>query len=354
MKKICEIKNQIIFLLNDNFNKNINLGIELLRTLMSFSIVILHFLKPEYRTNNLIKFIFHAQTFYVPTFFLISFYFSFNTFISKKISKIKERFIRILIPYTIWPIFLWLRKTIKVSKNIRFNYKTFKPIIIQLLIGYDFYAVLWFQFDLIFITLIITIIRFIFNKKHTIMTFKIIIPLFYIFNKYYEQKLSIYDQIGSIRPLLNSTIFCLTGFFLGYYSILKRINSINHKKYLLLILLIFSSFFIYIHRILIKISSRFYTIIVSFVIFCNFICFSLLPFESIKRNIIKKLIKYLTSYTGGIYYLHYGVREIFSNYFKIFDAGDFKSCLINYICCYFICFIGSNLLKKSKLKYLFL
>ena len=169
MKKICEIKNQLIFLLNANFNKNINLGIELLRTLISFSIVILHFLKTEYRTNNLIKFIFHAQTFYVPTFFLISFNFSFNTFISKKISKIKERFIRILIPYTIWPIFLWLRKTIKVSKNIRFNYKTFKPIIIQLLIGYDFYAVLWFQFDLIFITLIITIIRFIFNKKHTIM-----------------------------------------------------------------------------------------------------------------------------------------------------------------------------------------
>ena len=81
----------------DNMIK-INLGIEILRAYMSFSIVILHFLTNEYKTTFFIKFIFYCFPFYVPTFFLISFYFIFNTISSKNIIKIKERFIRILIP----------------------------------------------------------------------------------------------------------------------------------------------------------------------------------------------------------------------------------------------------------------
>ena len=88
---------------------NINFGIETLRTILSFFILTRHFLKKQFITNYLTRFIFYAQPFYVPLFFLISFYFSFNTFASRNINKIKLRFTRILIPYVIWPIILWIR-----------------------------------------------------------------------------------------------------------------------------------------------------------------------------------------------------------------------------------------------------
>ena len=331
-------------------SKSINLGIEILRAYMCFSIVILHFLKKKYNTYYLTIFIFHCQPFYVPTFFLISFYFSFNTFVSKNIPKIKERFIRIFIPYTVWPIFLWFRKIIINYKDINFDYRLFKAIFFQLLIGYDFYSVYWFLFDLIFITFIITIIAFIF-KNYSLIILKIIGIIFYIINKKYEGILDKYKRKGSIKPLLGSFIYSLTGFLLGSKLIIKKLKN---KRYIIFILIIPVIFLIYIHKILIKISRRFKIIVVDIVVICLFIIFSLTPFENLKNNITKKFIKQITSYTGGIYYLHYAVRQIFSTYFKIFNVRDFTSCIINYLTCYIICFIGTNIFRKNKLRYLFL
>ena len=53
-----------------------------------------------------------------------------------------------------------------------------KSIILQLLTGCGFYNVLWFQFNLIVITLIFTIIIFISNNFLTVV--KILGPLFFM------------------------------------------------------------------------------------------------------------------------------------------------------------------------------
>lgn len=163
---------------NIDIIKKINLGIEILRAYMSFSIVVIHFLKKEYRTNCFIKFIFHCSHFYVPAFFLISFYYIFNTISSKNIIKIKERFFRILIPYTIWPIFIWMWNIMINYKNIKFNWELIRAIFLQLLVGHNFYKVYWFLFDLIIITIIFAIIRFSFNNYLIIS--KILFIIYYI------------------------------------------------------------------------------------------------------------------------------------------------------------------------------
>ena len=341
-----EKKNQI----NKIINKNINLGIEILRVYLSFSVIVLHFLKNEYKKNIFMKLIFHCQPFYVPSFFLIAFYFSFNIFISKNIVKIKERFIKILIPYILWPFLFWIWNIFANRKIIKFNYKLFKHIFLQILIGYDFYAYFWFLFDLIIITFVFIIIIFIFNKNALIIL-KILAIFFYIINEKYEERMCKYKQNDSIKLLLRSFIYCLTGFFLHSISILERLQN---KKYLIYTLLFPVICFIGVHKILIKISIRFKIIIIDIVIVCLFIVFSLISFSTIKKDIIKKIIKQLTCFTGGIYYNHYFVKNIFSNYFKIFTIGNFKSCLINYIVCYNICFIGTTIFRNSKLKYLFL
>lgn len=330
-------------------NKKINLGIEVLRCYMSFSIVVLHFLKKEYNTKFFTKFICHCHAFYVPTFFLISFYLSFNTYRLKNITKLKERLIRILLPYCIWPSFLWIRNILINYKNIKFNYSLYKPILFQILIGCEFYRVFWFQFDLIIITIIFSILVLCFDG-YTFNILKILGIFFLIINHLYENKLSIYSQIGSIKLLLKAFVFSVTGLFLSEISILKLLKK---KRYIAFKLIIPLIFFISEYFRILQISKIFQVILIEIIIICSFLIFSLIPFELIKYNIVQKIIKKLTSNTGGIYYIHCGVRTVFSTYFKIFSIGDFKSCIINYIVCYCICIIGTNLFKNSKLRYLF-
>lgn len=79
---------------------NINLGIELLRMIISFFIVIYH-IYPRNVKTIISSFIFYFLGFYTSIFFLISFYFSFKMFSSGNITKFKERLIRLFLPYII-------------------------------------------------------------------------------------------------------------------------------------------------------------------------------------------------------------------------------------------------------------
>jgi fucose 4-O-acetylase-like acetyltransferase len=81
-------------------NYKSNLGIEILRMILCFWVITFHFAG----NSNKVKYKI-LQTFYhVPTFMLISFYFSYKAFISNDIIKYKMRLERLLIPYIIWPI----------------------------------------------------------------------------------------------------------------------------------------------------------------------------------------------------------------------------------------------------------
>ena len=77
--------------------KNINLGIQLLRMIFSFNIVVAHCLNKRYQNKLIYFFCLKGIHYYVPTFFLISFYFSYKTFSSKNIIKLKERLLKLLL-----------------------------------------------------------------------------------------------------------------------------------------------------------------------------------------------------------------------------------------------------------------
>ena len=153
---------------------------------MCFFIVILHiFDLSNINNNSFTSFIFRTHQYYVPTFVFISFYFSFITLNSKNISKIKDRFLRIILPYIVWPLFIWIR-------DIIINYKKFykiifRTIILQQLIGFDFYRIFWLQFDLIMVISIFTIIFLDFDK-YALLILKLFGLLFYSINKNYEEK----------------------------------------------------------------------------------------------------------------------------------------------------------------------
>ena len=85
---------------NDKYSRNnykSNLGIEILRMILCFWVITFHFAGNKNKTKYKI-----LNTFYhVPTFMLISFYFSYNTFFLNDITKFKKRLERLLIPYII-------------------------------------------------------------------------------------------------------------------------------------------------------------------------------------------------------------------------------------------------------------
>ena len=84
-----------------------------------------------------------------------------------------------------------------------------------------------------------------------------------------------------------------------------------------------------------------------------FLVFSLIPLENFNKKLLI-FLKYMTSYTPGIYFLHINIYKIFK--FKIYSIKEksFLGCLFIYLISYSISCICFNLTKKTKLKYLFI
>ena len=81
--------------------------------------------------------------------------------------------------------------------------------------------------------------------------------------------------------------------------------------------------------------------------------FSLFPSEKIKNEFISKFLIIITNYTAGVYYLHVPIHWYFEDYIDSIKNRTFIGAIINYLICYFICFIGIKIFGKTPIKYLF-
>lgn len=79
----------------------------------------------------------------------------------------------------------------------------------------------------------------------------------------------------------------------------------------------------------------------------------MIPFDKFENKNIICILKQISSYTGGVYYLHPKASEVIGQYFISIRRRSFKGCINLYLICYFICFIGSNIFRKSKIRFLF-
>ena len=125
--------------------KKKNLGIQILRTILSFWVLLFHGLSYRY-TKNKFFFKIKFKLYHVPCFTFISF-FNWHLFRKNNYIKIKSRFERLLIPYLVYPISIWtINNLIFFIFHIsRFNrYITCYELYKQLLLGYQFMIVLWF------------------------------------------------------------------------------------------------------------------------------------------------------------------------------------------------------------------
>jgi hypothetical protein len=265
-------------------------------------------------------------------------------------TKIKQRFKRLLIPYFIWPIIFFTKQNFINCIYLK-NLINCKILYYQFLIGYGVHFVFWFQFNLIFLYLFYAIIIFLIKNRYLFFLLLNGI-LSYIFKiTFFNNFFSKYNYIVtfSTKPLPSSNIYSIVGFYL--YSI--NINKINmkYKKIIFCISIIIMKLCLFF-----KIYANYYYFEIFINIFasiCLFIIFLYLSFEKIINNKYIYIIEEITSYTAGIYYLHPKIRDFIKNIIKINSLTLFH-CIENYLLCYFICFFGFKIFKNYSLKYLFI
>ena len=329
---------------NSNAYKNINYSLELLRLLLSFWVTAFHCCR------NVIKF---KGRFHVPTFMIMSFYFYYNTLKAKNIIKMKQRLQRILIPYIIWPIFFF------IINNILYKYCSFslykrkislKDLILQLIFGSNYHSLFYYQFVLIFLTILFNIISFLFNKN-LIFILQMLLILAYIFQyKYWNiiirEKYSI--SIISLGTIFELLPFSVTGITIRFLNMIVKLNKFKGLAIFSIGIIIF---FILYFDIFVRIEGIIYPgIMLNIGGICIFILFSLFSFQN-KRLIF--LLKIITKFTGGIYYIHMICYNILEEKIYFIKNLTLQGTIVIYIFSYIICFLGTKLSFDTKIKLLF-
>ena len=340
----------------ENINKKkYNYGIAILKAYLSFLVIIIHTFNIKSTKNKLILKIVSNRIPKVPSFFIISFYFICNNLLTLKFKLLLKRLKRLLIPYIIWPIIIWIVNKILKNKYDDKNLYTFEILKLQLLYGHMYMTQFWFLWNLIIVTIIYYLIIFTF-RKNSLFIFHLLLLISYqlqysgysynnfFINFPYYNKYTISRFFGML-PL------SVTGYTLGIFKI---INIIEHNKIKALI------FSIIIYRMInnYKIfaaqqENNYYGLHLNISAICIIFIFSLFPSDKIQNHFIKKLIIFLTKYSGGIFYLHLSISQLLSPYFKDIRNGTFFGIIINYNICYFTCFFGMIFFGNTPLKYLF-
>ena len=336
------------------FEKKRNIGLATLRIYLSFLVVSSHLFSPDAKIKNynIIKIISNHN--HVPNFYIMSFYLCYNLFKLKNIRKIKIRFQRLLIPYFIWPIIIWLLNNFLSFLSIKFNKIPFTDLILQFLTGYIIMKVLWFQYNLIFITLMIIIIHFLFNEK-IILCILLNLKIFGLFftNSNYnfiffsQYKDSIKYTFGRFFEII---VYCITGYFLASLelpSILSKNKIISINFFLsILILIIKYNIFSGIKGFNYQ-GLKLYSSSISV-----FFLFYLAPNEIIRNKYIIKFIEFISIHTAGIYFIHYQIFY-YLNIFSLLNHRTLSETIIIYFISYFISLFGKLIFRKTKLINLF-
>ena len=341
------------------YNKNINVspkrkyyyGLSILKVLLAFDVINGHCFNKKSTSNKIILYLLNSNKLHVPSFIIMSFYFTHETLISQDFNKINNRLERLLIPYIGWPIILFSTYNFIHFLGIEYYSFPFKKLIHQIILGnaWTIPFHFWFLFDLIITNILFLFIILI--KRNYLFTF-IIILIFCYFLQYSQLN---YQYMNLHEPSLSKEIefipFAITGFIIFELNIIKILKRYKIQTFIISLLLyklilkyeVFSNFkgFAF-HGLKFNICS-----------ICLIIIFSLFSSEE-NYNKYLKLFKTITSFTGGIYYIHRIIEKNFKNFFVEIKKGSLVGLITIYLISYMICFIGTFFFNKTRLKYLFI
>ena len=331
--------------------KKYNYGLALLKVILAYSVVCTHHLNFKSIENKILQYLFKERLSHVPAFFIMSFYFMYKDLLSSNIKAYLKRLERLLIPYILWPIIIFILNNYILYIFTIVQKFSFNDLIYQFIIGRGVLGILWFQWNLIMLTSLFFFIIYFCKNKYLFL-----IQIFGCFS--YTIQYSGYNKklINILRPEIKFTLgkffesvpFASTGLTLASFQILNIIQKYKIQT-LFFCLYIFVSLDKYSIIRDLKFSNSYSGLIFNVRAICLIFIFSLFPSNKITNIKIQKILKHITNYTPGVYYLHPVIRRYFKNDINHTLSGVF----IIYLICYLICLIGMIFFGKTKLKYLF-
>ena len=345
LKKVKDIKKEPVF----------EIGLAILRPFLALFVVMTHCYNYNLVTGKLRMIIIKTDRlfFHVRIFMTMSFYFSYKALSSNDFFRKIKRLERLFIPYFIWPLIIfftnkYLKNFFRLNQNITLN-----DLKIQLLTGAGFLPAFWYQWDLIFLTISFSLIIILFRNHYNFISLIIsLIAIIYQYNgknrQYFSKFKYMYFPLGRLAEMAP---FAVVGLIIASSGI---VNYFKKYKIKTLIVLLFLLYILFNFNLFYGTSGFDYNgLKMFFISIFIFVLFAVFPSEKINNKIILKIIKKITNHTGGVYYLHFQIYRISSSYFKPIRNKTIKGCIINYIICYFICFIGSLIFGKTILRNLF-
>ena len=346
----------VIFQFNNNKSihtriKKNYLGLSILKALLAFDVINNHCFMKKSTSNQFILYLLNSNKLHVPSFIIMSFYFTHDSLISIDLNKIYRRLERLLIPYIGWPIILFIISNIVNIFSKKIPLISSKNLLYQIVLGDapNIPLHFWFLFDMIVTTNIFVFI-IISMKNHYIF----ILLLLMIFSYYLQySKINLYIFYSTRQPSLgkeNEFIpFAVTGFILSEFNIIEKIHKKKYKAFLISLIIykimqyyeIFANFK----------GVQFSGIKLNACSICIILIFSLYSIESANRY--QKIIIIVTNFTGGIYYIHRIIQRYFKYILCDIKKGSFIGIIFIYLFSYIICYVGTLLLGKTKAKYLF-
>lgn len=354
-----------LILLNDNKeksykkaqNKPRNLGLVVCRSVMCFLVIICHFWRNDTEVSNL-QFLYWIREYAVSVFVFMSFFLTKRIYVLLDKKRFANRVLNLVWCQVMWSVvyfaFYKVYDLVMKTENV-----SLMDLFFQIVFGHSskLNPTMWYHFDLIIISLGIYILM-LYSKKHYKIVMVLIVTSAF-FAQYSRINYSFFSRfrfeisypMGRIAELIPVALFafCAETWIRNSERIMEKHRIALQITILLAVILIFLFFP--------KIQKDDFgyagidNLVVSFLVF---LWFYLMQIKSVRTA---QLVSVLGNYTLGIYCMHRLVNRLLILVVKEVFAINFKTdtlvyCAVNYLCCYFICFVISRLNASKRVSML--
>lgn len=327
---------------------NYNLGISLLKMFMCFLVIVSHIWGVNVVYTGPLGWIYYLREYSVPVFMMVSFVFSEKMLNNLDGEKLWKRIVKLVVPLFVWALIYWLfykllEEFLYPGYNIRL-----RDLFWQMFTGNSIYlnGTMWFQVDLIILTLLFALISLI-AQKYKNSVFALLatacIVLQYSGTLHFIFKFKS-ELVGPTGRLFEMLPLAVIGYMLAYFGVLE-----NSRKCWITTMII--------SVVGIRLM-RYYGVIAApakqtfdyggigkivMALLLIFLCYAP-PLEKLPK-FVHIIVKWLTRYTFGIYCMHRLVATLL-HYFISHRTWDietftFVDCVVTYLLCYFISFLIS-------------
>lgn len=335
--------------------KKFNFGFGILKVILALDVVRQHCFNPKTTKNKIILLYFANRLVHVPSFFILSFYFSHKELILTNFNLLYKRLQRLLIPYIGWPLIIYFLNNFLLQKIfISIKYIPFKNLKNQILWSFNFTGQLWFLWDLIAMTILFFTIILIFRKYHLFILQLLAIFAYVLQYSGYNMKFYYFlniDKRECLGRLMEIAPYASMGFSLASFKVIDYIQKSKIKTFIFSIL-IFN--LVEKYNVFTNIKGITYQgILLNVRSVCLIFIFSFFPSEKIKNTKVIYILKYFTNYTAIVFYLHITVFKYFRGFIEPINNRTFLGCIYIYLICYSISFLFMKIFGKTILRNLF-